>query len=64
MAFSTVEIFSSKDHPVNAPLVFYRNPENLYIWFSLNEVWLLTGWGWTLWPIGWSINQVLESNND
>jgi hypothetical protein len=61
MKFAAVEVFSSGDYPVNAPLVFYRNPENLYIWFSLETAWILTQWGWTLWPRGWSIAEVLAS---
>lgn len=62
MIFKQVRIFSSKEH-ATPPLVFYRDPDNLYIWFEPgDQVYILLSNGWSLWPTGWAIWQVIASD--
>jgi hypothetical protein len=63
MKFKEVQVFSSKEHPTT-PLVFYRDPEDLYIWFPPGDhnVYILLSKGWSLWPKGWAIWQVIASD--
>jgi hypothetical protein len=58
MKFKSVYTFDNG----SPPMVFYRDPEILYIWFAPDEPQILTTWGWTMWPIGWSIGQVLDQH--
>ena len=62
MTFDEVEVFSSTDwpnrniEPLIRPLIGV-----LYIWFTKDSAYILTGNpGWTEWPVGKSIAEVLR----
>jgi hypothetical protein len=63
MTFKQVHVFSSKEHPTT-PLIFYRCPGDLYIWFPPEDdnAYILLSNGWSLWPKGWAIWQVVASD--
>jgi hypothetical protein len=60
MSFSGVKLFSSQEHPVNPPLVFYRDPQGLYLWFSKTGASVMHHFGWREWKPGASIAEVLN----
>ena len=60
MRFNEIQVFSRAEHPVLPPPVTHRDPAILYLWFSATDEWILTEFGWTLWPSGKSIAECLS----